>query len=341
LFTSLNLKARTIIQIEEVVNKHKYPPVFAEKEVNWSHPVLNVFKKYGIHLHKIRYFSDGTCPAFHVDFETYSKTKDFHKVYEEILKANSKFPYALIDEKKDLMVDVGWSDDVPSKMKIDVGKSSSTPDCKVGSRTMSYKFRMSPKLKKNILSSPYHAPMRRQGGKELVAYLYAENGERKETTYYTDQGDEKTTTSIEGNFYIYLYDPVKDKFFPKKFAVFYPLDTFSMDWGRSSFIVLPRNKKTQSDVLLISVFATAAWDEYEAYGFSEDQSTLKKYRFIKKNSNYFAFNGRLYPYENRVYGYTRYEGFEYAEKNEARIEQYRLEVSDKPGEIIVKDSDRE
>ena len=342
LLFSCNVTSNVTIKIEKVADRYKYPPVLTEKEVSWNHPVLKIFEKYGIQLHKIHYFSDGTCPAFHVNFETYSKTKDFHTTYEDILKANYNFPYALIDKKKKLMINVGWSETVPSNIKIVVGKpfppALPKPSCEEGSRAMSFKFRMNSALKKSILSSPYKATMRRQDGKELIAYLYAENGVSKSAEYYADDGNEKTTTRTTGNFYIYLYDPVADKFFPKKVAAFYSFEWLSMDLDRSDFIVLPHNKKGQSDVLLIGTFVNSNGDQYEAYGFSEDLFTLKKYRFVKKKSNSFAFYGRLFSGDNQVYGYTSHQGL-WADKAGGRIHQFSFEVSDKSGDIKVTNLD--
>lgn len=309
--------------------------ILIEKEVSWSHPVLDVFKKHAISLSKIRYFSDGTCPVFFVDFKTSPKTQDFNKAYGEILKANSNFPYALVDKKNNLMINVGWNDDIPSTMDADVGAIVTIPQCNEGSRTMSFKFKMNPNLKKNILRSPYKALMKRRDGKELVAYLYAENGISKPAEYYTNDGQEKTTTSTSGNFYIYLYDPATDKFFPNKIAPFYSIKGFSMYQGRSDFTVLRHKKKSQSDVLLIGVFVNANGDQYEAYGFSEELSTLKKYRFTIKEKRTSAFYGRLSLYNNTVYAYNKHEHIDENEKSRGRIEQFKFHVSDMPGEIRV------
>lgn len=309
--------------------------ILIEKEVTWSHPLLNVFKKHEISLSKIRYFSDGTCPAFHVSFKASPKDQDFNKTYEDILKANSNFPYALVDKKDKLMINVGWSNDIPSKMNVDIGAIYPYPNCDVGSRTMSFKFKINTELKKNILRSPYKALMRRRDGKELVAYLYAEDGISEPTKYFTPNGTEKTTTSTAGNFYIYLYDPTIDKFFPNKIAPFSSIEGFSMSLDRSDFTVLRHKKKSQSDILLIGTFANGNGDEYEAYGFSEDLSNLKKYRFTIKEKKFFNFYGRLSIYKNTVSAYNKHESLFEDEKTRGIIEQFNFQVSDIPGEIKV------
>ena len=263
--------------------------IFIEKEVNWKHPVLDFFKKYEISLSRIRYFSNGTCPVFHVAFKSSPKNQDLNKMYAELLKANSNFPYALVDKKDDLMINVGWSDDLPSKMVIDISKIFPTPDCDEGSRTMSFKFKMNPNLKKNILQSTYKAIMRRGDGKEFVAYLYAENGTSELAEYYSHDIEPKTTMRTIGNFYIYLYDPATDKFFSHRINPFYSWQFFSMDWGRSDFTVMHPKKKNQSDVLLIGSFVNSNGDQYEAYGFTEDLTALKKYRFVRNKKSCSAF----------------------------------------------------
>lgn len=309
--------------------------ILIERQVNWSHPVLVVFKKYGISLSKIRYFSDGTCPVFYVNFKTSPKTQDFNKAYREILKTNSNFPYALVDKKNKLMVNVGWSDDSPSKMNVNIGSIFLYPDCDVGSRTMSFKFKMNSNLKKNILRSTYKALMRRRDGKELMAYLYAEDGLTEPAEYDTPDGQIKTTTSTSGNFYIYLYDPATDEFFPNKIAPFYSFQGFSMNPGRSDFTVLHHKKKNESDILLIGVFVNSNGNQYEAYGFSEDLSTLKRYRFAIREKRSFAFYGRLSLYKNTISAYNKHENIDEDEGIRGRIEQFKFQVSDMPGEIKI------
>jgi len=86
--------------------------ILIERYENWSHPVLVVFKKYGITLYKVSYSADGTCPTFYAKFK-YSPdvrapgANDFHKVYFDTLMANSFYPYTLVDEEDDIRINVG------------------------------------------------------------------------------------------------------------------------------------------------------------------------------------------------------------------------------------------
>lgn len=309
--------------------------ILIEREVKWSHPVLDVLKKHGISLHKIRYSTDGTCPVFYVDFKTSPEIHDFTTAYGEILKANSNFPYGLVDKKDKLMIDVGWSDDVPSRMNVQVGKLFHFNYCSVGSRTMSFKFKMNANLKKNILSSPFKALMRRPDGKELVAYLYAEDGVSEAREYYTPDGDTKPTIATQGSFYIYLYDPQSDTFVPNKIAPFYESQGFSINQSGSDFFVLPHNKENESDILIIGVFVNSNGNEYEAYGFSKDLSTLIKYRFSRKNEKLVSFYGKMFAEKTGGYAYNKHENITEDEEIRGKIEQFKLHVSDIAGEIKV------
>ena len=111
--------------------------ILIEKYENWNHPVLAVFKKYGISLYKVSYSIDGTCPTFYAKFK-YSPdprapdADSFHKVYFDTLKANAFFPYALVDEEDDMRINVGWEDKAKKIMKVDIAKASSVSICNNG-----------------------------------------------------------------------------------------------------------------------------------------------------------------------------------------------------------------
>lgn len=104
---------------------------------NWNHPVLAVFKKYGITVNKVSYSVDGTCPTFYAKFK-YSPdprapdARSFHKIYFEALKANSLFPYALVDEEDDMRINVGWENWTKKIMRVDIAKVSSVSTCMNG-----------------------------------------------------------------------------------------------------------------------------------------------------------------------------------------------------------------
>jgi hypothetical protein len=105
-----------------------------ERYEKWDHPVLSVFKKYNVSLYKVSYSKNGNCPTFYANFynnpSSPSSYNFYNKFYEEILKANSSFPYALVDKQDNLKINVGWSDKNRKKMVFDTDKASSPSLCK-------------------------------------------------------------------------------------------------------------------------------------------------------------------------------------------------------------------
>ncbi len=109
--------------------------ILVEKYENWNHPVLAVFNKYGISLYKVSYSKDGTCPTFYAKFK-YSPdprapdADNFHKVYFDTLKANSFFPYSIVDEEDDMRINVGWENKNKKIMRVDIAKADTASLCK-------------------------------------------------------------------------------------------------------------------------------------------------------------------------------------------------------------------
>lgn len=111
--------------------------IIVERYEQWTHPILKVFKRYGIIPYLISYSSDGTCPTFYAKFK-YSpdprapNAAAFHQVYFEALAANSFFPYSLVDKEDDLRINVGWRDKKKTTMIVDLDKFDSISTCKIG-----------------------------------------------------------------------------------------------------------------------------------------------------------------------------------------------------------------
>lgn len=107
--------------------------ILVERYEKWDHPILNVFKRYGILPYKITYSKDGRCPTFYAKFK-YPPVdggpimNELDEAYNKALEANHFFPYTLIDIKDDMKVNVGWEDDVT--IKIDTVKVSDPSTCK-------------------------------------------------------------------------------------------------------------------------------------------------------------------------------------------------------------------
>ena len=303
-----------------------------EKKINWQHPVLNAFKKHGISLRKIRYLGDGTCPVFYADFETSPKNRSYYDAYTEILAGNYNFPYAIVDTKNKLMINVGWGSHIPKRMLVSFDPISPHPACLGGFATMRFKYKMDENLKRNILKSPYKASMKNRNGKEMIAYLYAENAIIEQAKEHEEHSEDPIKNSAEGIYYIYLYDPEMDTFLPERIEPFYSSQGFEMIQGRSDFLVLPHNKRKQSDVLIIGKFANPSSDWHEAYGFSDDGMSLKKYRFVDKTTSKALFYGRLFRNSNKVLGYTKDNDDEIFNP---KRKQFSFKISKTPGEINV------
>ena len=111
--------------------------ILVERYEEWSHPVLSVFKKYGMTLYKISYSIDGKYPTFYAKFK-YSpdpRAPDagtFHKVYFDTLKANSFFPYSLIDKEDNIRINVGWKNKEKNIMSVDIENLLSASEKKDG-----------------------------------------------------------------------------------------------------------------------------------------------------------------------------------------------------------------
>lgn len=197
--------------------------ILVEKYEHWNHPVLEVFKRYNIYLYKVSYPKDGLCPAFYAKFK-YSPdprgpaSNTFKNAYAEILKANSNFPYSLVDKEDDLRINVGWADKEKTAMVVDMDKASSIPTCKNGTAV---KFIVDEQMKERIMKSPYKASLHGKDGKEMVAYLFADDEKTKPTESYLCSTGEKVKSNVPtGHYYIYLFDVKSQSFYPTRVKVF-------------------------------------------------------------------------------------------------------------------------
>ena len=309
--------------------------IVVERYEDWNHPILVVFKKYGISLYKLSYSQDGKYPTFYAKFK-YSPDEgtpinnESHKVYSELLKANSYFPYTLVDEKNNVKINVKRSDVTKKTMVVDIGKISSSPVYKSDSHTNVdndigfSKFPISERMTKHIFSSPYRTSIRRADGLILDAFLYAENEQMEPEEYIFCNGIKQKIFSKTGNYYIYLYDASTDYFLPYRIEVFKGTK-IRMNIGKAGFFTLYMTPK-RSDILLVSQSACGG-NYYEAYGFSENQLFLKKYIFVakEKHEQFYGHINKNNKDEKKIDVYGKYEN--------DKMQKMYLSVSDVPGEI--------
>jgi hypothetical protein len=191
------------------------------------------------------------------------------------------------------------------------------------------KFKISLQMKKHIMSSPFKVSLNKEDKKSVIAYLYAEDEQREPIENYSClNGNEYKTISKTGHYYIYLYDPSSDSFFPERTPVFYSFDGITMDTEGAHFFVWSNANKKQSDVIFISQFATCDGNQYEAYGFSKNQLYLKKYTFVDKKKET-AFYGRIRRPKKDNSDLLAYSIRNY------KIYQFKLSLPKTTGEILL------
>ena len=239
-------------------------------------------------------------------------TPNFQNIYSEILKANSYFPYALVDKKNNLRINVGYENRKNIKMHVDIDKATSPSLCKDGKNHADDDADMEPfiiskQMKKRIMNSPFKTPLRRANGKNFVAYLYAKDKKNKlEQTYDCKSELFIRSTITTGHYYLYLYDVDSDSFFPGRTTIFKEIYPIRMHTPGANFFTLKSAYKNRSDTVLISQSKY-----YEAFGFSENQLFLKKYTFIAGKKHLIAYEDDEHYNKRKIY----------------------ISVSDAPGEI--------
>lgn len=151
-------------------------------------------------------------------------------------------------------------------------------------------------LKKSILNSSLKANLKRNDGKEYIAYLYAKDEKSKFIKQYiTRKGEEKSYLTKTGNYYIYLYDSQKRAFLPQRIKIFREFKVVRFNFDGAGIFVLPSHKEKKSDVLFISQFGDSSGDFFEAYGFSSDNAFVKNYSFLKDGEKDHLFYGQIAP----------------------------------------------
>ncbi|MDR3503256.1 MAG: hypothetical protein P4L79_11825 [Legionella sp.] len=312
--------------------------IVVERYENWSHPVLAVFKKYGISLHKVSYSPDGTCPTFYAKLKYCPDPRApvseiyYKKIYIAILKANSFFPYALVSEEDNLRINVGWRDKEHQKLFVQSDKAASFSLCKNGQGNPDDEtFEISPMLKKQIMNSPLKASLRRKDGKMFVAYLYAENERIAPHTSTSCKTGEKLKGTIKtGDYYFYLYDVKADSFFSSRTKVLRTYSSIDMSSKRARPFVFRGNPK-QSEILIISQSTGCSTRVYEAYGFWNDGTSLNQYSFKGKGHDAFQIFGKIYQKANNDKGITLFQS------TVGEKEQFKLSISDTLGLLQLKD----
>lgn len=277
----------------KIVISSKYTEV--EKLEKLDHPVLSVFKKYNMSLYDVEYSKDRTCPTFYVQFKLYPLSTNphdltieySHKVFTEILKANSSFPYAIVDKDQAFKVNVGYGDkagDISIVRSVDVNSPTtcmdkrSSPDAK--------EFTVIAEMKKEILKSPYKASLRQADGNKITAYLYAEDEKSIPYDFNACTSGIKTRVQAKtGHYYIYLYDELTDSFYPNRMPIFQGDKPTLMGIEGAYFVGVPATQDKELDAIVVTQRENCQASFYESYSLWKDQTSLQKLK---------GFNG--YPH---------------------------------------------
>lgn len=305
-----------------------------ERFEKWDHPVLSVFKKYGISLYKISYSKDRTCPTFYAKFKYSPDPRApasyiyYNKIYAEILHANSSFPYALVDEADNFKINIGFEDRSKTIIMIRLNRLSSSSACKDGSGNPDDEnFQVTSELKERILNSPFKVSLRQNNGKKVIAYLYAED-ERNKFIKHTScaTGKKSKIVAQVGHYYIYLYDKSTNSFYPSRIAVFDYNDPIYLNIEETDFLVLKSPDKRKSNALLIGKSDNCKESFYEVYGFWKDQPSLQAYTF-NHDQEYVRLSGRIE--RNKLHDGNLIMDI----TDDKKTRKYALSLSEKPGEI--------
>ena len=199
------------------------------------------------------------------------------------------------------------------------------------SNSVSEDITISPKFKAEILTSSFQANLETNDGKKFRAYIYAEDEKSEwQEGYSCLTGDELAELSKTGHYYIYLYDLGSQNFIGKRAKIFDGREIILNIEG-ADIIVLSNHKNNKSDVLLISEFGDCRGNFFEAYGFSENNSYMKKYFFKGKHKDK-EFYGRIDPNNGnpRLTAYGMYDSSIY------KLTPISLYLSKNREEIMLK-----
>lgn len=271
-----------ILQLQPLKISAPSKNIQVEQHEKWDHPVVPVLQKHNISLYKVSYSKDGTCPTFHVKFKydplgtKYSKYSK--KAYDEILVANSSFPYAIVDKDHNFKVNVGFRDKAKTIKIVRSADVSSPSTCLDGSSSPDAEnFTVIAQMKKEILSSPFKASLRQKDGKKITAYLYAVDEKTVPYEYYgCTTGIKLRVKAKTGHYYIYLYDELTDYFYPNRIPIFSGDKPTMMDIEGAYFFAIPANKEIKVQSLIVSQRDNCQESFYEAYSLWEDQTSLQK-----------------------------------------------------------------
>ncbi|MDR3503257.1 MAG: hypothetical protein P4L79_11830 [Legionella sp.] len=291
---------------------------------------------YDISLYEVHYSQNGKYPIFYVNFKNSMTPKTicspyFYKIGTEILKANSFYPYEIIDKKDNLKIQIRWDHQSKKAVIGTVIGGGSVFTCKSQEHTVmanenrAQKFILTPKLEDRIWNPLQRVLVTRPDGPILEAFLSAENERMEPEEYVFCDGKKERIFSKTGNYYIYLYDATTGNYLSTRMPVFVGTKV-RMNIDKVGLFPLHNASKGKYDILFVSQPGCGG-KFYEAYGFSENGSVLKKY-FFRTNKRQEVFFGTID--KNQI---LNKKLIVYGKYDTDKIQKLYLFLSKTPGEI--------
>ena len=281
------------------------PALFPGKgtELN-SSDVSLVFKEEHIPAFKLTNSKNNVCRTFYVqltDVFFSGKTKqvnDLPPIYFEILRYNSYLPFALVDEQKDLKINVGWTKNAPKKLIVTRGKASSESTCRGIEDVIQFVRTISSDV---LYLSLNKVDVRRFDGVLMKTFLFPAV-DRFDVNYLPCKQEAATTFVRKFPYYIYLYDFSSDGIFPDRIELFKDKKIMLTDYFELYFT----SEKPRT--IAVAEGATCTESHYEAYGFTDNHSSLKRLVFATDEEA-----------QNPSYGYLKGDA-----KNQGKLKMYRF-----------------
>jgi hypothetical protein len=283
------------------------------------------FKDEHIPVYKLTYSKNNLCRTFYTkltDVFFTGKTvqvQDLPPIYFRLLRDNTYLPFALVDEQQDMKINVGWSNKTPKELVITRGKSNSDSTC-LGLEDAVEFVR---KISKDVLNFSWKDINATRADDELFeVYLFPAFRNSKLDFMPCKQKEEKMFIR-EFPYYIYSYDIIGDGIWPDRIEVF---KDKNIKLTNFSEFHLDGNKKR---TITVAEGITCAGTHYEAYGFADNHSFIKRLVFADGEAS------------NPSYGYLDGDP-----RNQGKLKVYKLKWPDKkewfylspshvPGEVTL------
>lgn len=175
------------------------------------------------------------------------------------------------------------------------------------------KIEVSSTMAEKISKSQFKYVLKNRGRK-FTAYIYAEDEVSEQVDRFSCiNGEELHEISKTGSYYIYLYDEEEKKFLPVRKQIFAMSREVTLNIEGADIKVVTNPIDNDSNILLISQFVACSANDYEAYGFSKNTSSLQNYQFTYKKKKFMQLGGRVIDQDKKNDFYVVIENGSYRE----------------------------